>query len=98
MTILISNWSRRAVPTCEMSDEQAGSLNKACSEYRCSHSLAIGERRGAIRLLPMLFSSRRNGDTIAGQAQFAPVQTSYLVEPTTARARWGGGRCRTTVT
>jgi hypothetical protein len=24
-----------------MSDEQAGSLNKACSDYRCSHSLAV---------------------------------------------------------
>jgi len=41
MTILISNRSRRAVPTCEMSDEQAGSLNKVCSDYRCSHSIAV---------------------------------------------------------
>ena len=24
-----------------MSDEQAGSLNKACPDYRCSHSLAV---------------------------------------------------------
>jgi hypothetical protein len=24
-----------------MSDEQAGSLNKACSDYRCSHSIAV---------------------------------------------------------
>jgi len=31
----------RAVPTCEMSDEQAGSLNKVCSDYRCSHSIAV---------------------------------------------------------
>jgi hypothetical protein len=41
MTILISDRSRRAVPTCEMSDEQAASLNKACSDYRCSHSIAV---------------------------------------------------------
>jgi hypothetical protein len=34
---------------------------------------------------------RRNGDTIAAQAQF-------LVLPTTAPARWGGSQCRTTVT
>src|SRR6516225_11624565 len=85
MTILISNRSRHAIPTCEMSDEQAGSLNKACSDYRSSHSLAISERRGAIRLLPLLFSSRRNGDTIAGQAGFAPVQLPTL-EPTAAPA------------
>jgi len=24
-----------------MSDEQAGSLKKACSNYRCSHSIAV---------------------------------------------------------
>jgi hypothetical protein len=24
-----------------MSDEQAGSLNKACTDYRCSHSIAV---------------------------------------------------------
>ena len=41
MTILISNRSRRAVPTCEMSDEQAGSPNKVCSDYRCSQSIAV---------------------------------------------------------
>ena len=57
-----------------MSDERAGSLNKACSDYRCGHSLAISERRGAIRLLPLLFSSRRIGDTIVGQLELAPVQ------------------------
>jgi len=28
-----------------MSDEQAGSLNKACSDYRCSHSLAVSADR-----------------------------------------------------
>ena len=41
MTILISNRSWRAVPTCEMSDEQAGSPNKVCSDYRCSQSIAV---------------------------------------------------------
>jgi hypothetical protein len=35
---------------------------------------ARGERRGAIRLIPLLFSSRRIGDTIVGQLELAPVQ------------------------
>jgi hypothetical protein len=29
-----------------MSDEQAGSLNKACSDYRSSHSIAVSAEVG----------------------------------------------------
>jgi len=52
MTILISNRSRRAVPTCEMSDEQAGSLNKAGLDFEFGRktplALVVNRKRGPL--------------------------------------------------
>src|SRR6516225_465583 len=80
MAILISNRSRRAVPTSEMSDEQAGSLNedRARAEDR---NAEVGHFRsviGGVRASPLVLPSRLKGFFANRQRPFIALEQDTL--------------------